>query len=331
MTLAATYVLPLRWADTSQTEEMTRYLQRLAGEIDQIIVVDGSLSEIFEYHSGMWAPIVKHMKPDVDLAFKNGKVNGVITGIRAAGHPKVVIADDDIRYEVAALTRVCGLLDGHELVIAHSFFAPVSWNALWDTSRILLNRAFAVHFPATMGIDRELFLRLGGYDGDVLFENLELIRTMREGGATVASPLDLFVKHLPPKSDHFWSQRVRQAYDEFAIPLRMALWLVLLPAAVGSIAMKRMRGIALALTATIFLAEVGRRRAGGTSVYPVSASALAPVWITERAVCAWVALGHRVRRGGIAYRDGLISRAATPKRELRERIVDKLSELRPVR
>ena len=42
------------------------------------------------------------------------------------------------------------------------------------------------------------------------------------------SPLDLYVARRPPSAEHFLSQRVRQAYDDFAIPARMATgWLVL--------------------------------------------------------------------------------------------------------
>src|SRR5689334_24505275 len=46
----------------------------------------------------------------------------------------------------------------------------------------------------------------------------------------VTSPLDLYVARRPPTAEHFLSQRVRQAYDDFAIPPRMAAWLGVLPA-----------------------------------------------------------------------------------------------------
>ena len=41
----------------------------------------------------------------------------------------------------------------------------------------------------------------------------------RQHGLT---PLDLYVARAPPSAAHFRSQRVRQAYDDFAIPARMA-------------------------------------------------------------------------------------------------------------
>jgi len=38
-------------------------------------------------------------------------------------------------------------------------------------------------YPGTMAVRRTAFLRSGCYNGDVLFENLELMRTLRAGGA----------------------------------------------------------------------------------------------------------------------------------------------------
>ena len=70
----------------------------------------------------------------------------------------------------------------------------------------------------------------GSYQtGAVLFENLELVRTIEAvGGRSVSAP-DLFVRRLPPETPHFWRQRVRQAYDEFARPPRLIAALSILP------------------------------------------------------------------------------------------------------
>ncbi|MFL5907457.1 MAG: glycosyltransferase family 2 protein, partial [Solirubrobacterales bacterium] len=159
----------------------------------------------------------------------------------------------------------------------------------------------------------------GGYDGDVIFENLELMRTIRASGGRVLNPLDLYVARRPPSAEHFLSQRVRQAYDDFAIPPRMAVWLTVLPA-LGAAAMRR-RPLepAVATAATIALAELGRRRAGGRRYFPASASALAPLWVLERAVCSWLALRERIARGGIPYGGAVVPRAASSMRDLRRR------------
>lgn len=326
--LDGTYVLPLKWSADSGVDEMTRYLERLAGWID-VIVVDGSPLEVFENHAREWSPFVKHIRPDPDLRFTNGKVDGVTTGVRAAGSDNVVIADDDIRFDERSLERVISLLGDHDLVFAQSYLDPTEWHAQWEEARILLNRAFGVQYPVAMGLRRSMFLAIGGYDGNVMFENLELIRSMRFAGARVAAPDDLFVRHLAPDRDWFWSQRVRQAFDDLTLPGRMALWLSLGPLAVTAVAKRRAGLIGGAAAVSIGIAEVGRRRGGGARVYPPTAPLFAPAWLAERAICSWAAVWHRVRTGGIPYRGGVIERAATPRRELRARIRQRLAH--PVR
>ena len=67
-----------------------------------------------------------------------------------------------------------------------------------------------------------------------MFENLELVRTVVAAGGREATLYDLFVPRRPSTAGHFWSQRVRQAYDEIARPGRMAVQLALLPIALDA-------------------------------------------------------------------------------------------------
>jgi len=73
------------------------------------------------------------------------------------------------------------------------------------------------------------------------------------------------------------------------------------------------------VAASVAVAERGRRRFGGTAVFPFSCSLFAPMWIAERGVCAWLAVASHVCRGGVTYRGRIVSRAATRPRELQAR------------
>jgi hypothetical protein len=254
-----------------------------------------------------------------------GKVNGVITGVRESEGELIVIADDDVRYDRASLRRTLALLAEVDLVRPQNYFDGLPWHARWDTARSLLNRVFTGDpafpvgdFPGTLAVRRDAFLRSGAYDGDVLFENLELMRTIRAAGGTVATPLDLYVARRPPSAAHFLSQRVRQAYDDFAVPLRFAVFLAIPPLAAELVRRHRGRWLGLAALASIAVAEVGRSRAGGRSHFPLSGSLLAPVWICERSLCCWVALAER-RAGGVRYGGRRLPHAATSLRRLRRR------------
>ncbi|NED96549.1 glycosyltransferase family 2 protein [Phytoactinopolyspora alkaliphila] len=304
VTTRPTYVLPLRWTgDDGRGAELTAYLAWLAARCD-VVVVDGSPADLYERHHRDWSPHALVCRPDADLRCLNGKVHGVMTGVRRAHGEYVVIADDDVRYDEASWNAVITALGHADLVIPQNYFDPLPWHARWDTARSLINRAFGTDYPGTLALRRSAFTRAGGYDGDVLFENLELIRTLEVTGAVVRPELSIFVARRPPASRGFWSQRVRQAYDSLAQPGRLAAELALVPvmaAATSRGARPLLTTVAAGALAAVTAAEIGRRRAGGTSVYPRSSPLWAPAWVCERALCSWAALGLRLLRGGVPY------------------------------
>jgi hypothetical protein len=260
-----------------------------------VIVVDGSPPEVFDQHAARFADTALHVRTDPTLAMRNGKVAGVHTGIRHARGDRVVIADDDVRHTAATLRELAGDLRWADLVIPQNVF-PIDapWHARWDTARTLLQRLVGPDAPGTLAIRRSTFLAMGGYDGDVLFENLELIRTVAAAGGTIARRPDVYVTRLPPSTQRFFEQRVRQAYDEFARPLRLGAALLVVPSVLRSLRRGRGRGAIRAAIASVALAEVGRRRDGGT--VPTDRGAARP------------GLDARARDHGMVGRD--IARAA---------------------
>ncbi|GGE95306.1 glycosyltransferase [Mycetocola zhadangensis] len=315
--LDAEYVLPLKWETycAGDVFELTDYLIDLAECLD-VTVVDGSTEPVFAAHHALWGGLVRHVAPD-GPSTRNGKVASVLTGIRLSRHEKVILADDDVRYDRRGLERMVEELHYADVVRPQNYFTALPWHARWDTARSLLNRAVASDYPGTLGVNRDLVLALGGYDGNVLFENLELIRTVRAGGGRERRVDDLFVGRIPPKTEQFAGQRVRQAYDSFAQPARLTLELALLPL-LGASILHPVRLIGFA-TAVLALAEVGRQRSGGTRVFPVTSALWAPVWVLERAVCVWLAVGERMR-GGVKYGSSRLRRAAHSKAALQERL-----------
>jgi hypothetical protein len=311
------YLVPVRWQDGEQRQGLSRYLAAIAPHCAEVIVVDGSPPEVFAANAAAWGEHVIHVPPLPGERWLMGKVAGVRTGLRIAAHERVVIADDDVRYDPATLRRAAALLAEHDLVRPQNYFDRLPWHARWDTARTLLNRAFGADYPGTLALRRSRVLTMGLYDGDVLFENLELIRTVRAHGGRTAAPLDLYVARVPPSASHFWGQRTRQAYDDFAIPARMALWLAVLPWLGLSAARRRPSWALLPAVLAAAAAERGRCRAGGAEVFPPSSSLLAPVWILERGVCAWLAVLQRLRFGGVRYGDSVIPLAAHSERALR--------------
>ena len=310
--LAAEYVLPIRCERGDEPGSLTEYLSRLAEWVD-VTVVDGSDEEVFGRNAARWQRLVRHVAPEPGPGV-NGKVLGVMTGLRLARHEAVVIGDDDVRYTYSELTRVVEALGRADIVRPQNYFLERSWHARWDTARSLVNRAFGSDYPGTLAVRRSVVLAAGGYCADALFENLELLRTVRAAGGREYRADNVFVGRVPPSSERFLAQRVRQAYDDFAQPVRLAAELSLLPALVWAVA--RPTRLIPMVAAAVGVAEIGRRRANGATVFPATSSLWAPVWMTERAICVWLAVGARLS-GGVVYRGRRVKLAATPERTLR--------------
>lgn len=193
-----TYILPIRSATSRAASDLTPYLRDLA-TLAEVIVVDGSRSEVFDAHAVAWGTVVRHVAPAVDLATPMGKVGGVLTGLRLASHEHVVIADDDVRYDVPTLHRVSAALLDADVVRPQNYFDPLPWHALWDSGRMLLNRMTGGDWPGTLAVRRSVLRATGGYDGRAMFENLELVRTVRAAGGREVVLLDAFVRRRPSR------------------------------------------------------------------------------------------------------------------------------------
>ncbi len=303
------YVVPFRRWNREPLGEFADYLATLPDDVDAI-VVDGSSDALFAYHAVQLPSHVRHVRLEPRDATLNGKVGGVCVGISAATCERVIVADDDVRYDAAALRALAGALDAADVVRPQNYFDPLPWHAVWDTSRTLLARISGGDWPGTLGVRKSTFLRTNGYAGDVLFENLELVRAIRRVGGRERVARDLYVRRRPPTVRRFWEQRVRQAYDEFARPLRFAAFLTIVPLLCVALATQRRRTVAALVAAVIVAAEWGRRRAGGRAYFPAAASLAAPLWLLERGVCSWLALDRRYRCGGIRYAGAVLRRAA---------------------
>lgn len=140
-----------------------------------------------------------------------------------------------------------------------------------------------------------------------------MVRSFAAAGGREQRAPDLYVARRPPTAARFFDQRVRQAYDDFAQPARLALELSALPL-LTVVATRRPAALPVVAGAVIAAAETGRRRHGGVRVFPRSAALWAPLWLLERAVCVWLAALERAR-GGVRYRgERLPAAAARPVR-----------------
>lgn len=314
-----TYVLPIRRASIPPNDDLTPYLRGLTQLVAEVVVVDGSPPAVFQAHAAAWGSFVRHVGVDSAHRGGNGKVAGVRTGVALAATETIVIADDDVRYGAEPLRAVHDALAHADIVRPQNYFDPLPWHALLDEGRSLIARVTGGDWPGTLGVRRTAYLHAGGYNPDVLFENLELVRTIRASGGTERVLDSVFVSRRPPTFEHYLGQRVRHAYDEFARPVRLAVQLAIGPATLVAIRHAGLIGALVPAAIAILLAEAGRRRGGAVRYFPAAASLAAPLWVAERALTSWLALIARAR-GGVRYAGGRLHAAATPSSRLRARL-----------
>ena len=311
-----TYLLPVRRAKFSAAEaaELADYFRTLHDARCDVLVVDGSPAPVFEHHDDAWRSLCRHEPVDRSFGYLNDKVNGVHTGVRLVETEKIILADDDIRYTAPDIHRACALLDDFEVVRPQNFLSPLPWWARMEAARMLINRATlrTADYPGTCAFRRETMLRVGHYDGDVLFDNEEMIRHFARAGAAVSYAVDLFVRKRPPTFRKWIEQRPRQAYEDFGLRAKTALFFGLpIVAAVigfflGSKALAFYAGGVL--ITSLALALIGRLRGSASQYFPFSIPLFAPLWIIERTISTYWALYWHLAHGGYPFGDKVLSK-----------------------
>ena len=140
----------------------------------------------------------------VDASARRGRSFAVNEGARKASGRFLLLVDDDDLVDPEIISAVGdGLLGGAEAVVFNFDVRSLNRPAIWQS---LHHDELEHGVPSFMGlpaiwgnfaIDRELFLRLGGFDEDLLYaEDLEFsVRLHQEGGVVP--------RHLPRRLVHY--------------------------------------------------------------------------------------------------------------------------------
>jgi hypothetical protein len=315
-TFHCTYLLPILRARVQRGEirVFAQYFLYLARAGCEVIVVDGSPPEIFDQHHRTWRQICRHVAVDPKYTYLNGKVNGVHTGVDLATWENIILADDDIRYTTDDLRYVCDRLCRYEMVRPQNYISPLPWWARIETARMLINRGMlrTGDYPGTCAFRRSFYLRVGHYDGDVLFDNEEIVRHFRLNGADVFCALGTFILKRPPTFLKWLEQRPRQAFEDFAMRAKTVLFLSLFPIAItlgfSHGARVALQFFSFVSVCAVLLACRGLWRNKAYTYFPLYVILYAPFWVLERATSVYWALYWRVARGGYPFGTRLLTK-----------------------
>jgi hypothetical protein len=311
-----TYLLPIRRSVFSEAEaqDFVTYFEALRAADCELIVVDGSPPEVFQQHHAAWSQLARHEVVDRRFGYMNDKVNGIHTGVELATCEKIILADDDIRYTAANLEKMRGLLDEYEMVRPQNYLSPLPWWARMESARMLINRATLKigDYPGTCAFRRSTMLRLGHYDGDVLFDNEEIIRHFARFGASIHYAIDFFVQKRPPTLRKWKEQRPRQAYEDFGLRIKTALFLsvpilIIVAAIVAGTAGFMLSIVLISIFATALACAGGARGEAGEYI-PGWICLYAPLWVFERSFSTYWAIYWYFRHGGYPFGDKLLTK-----------------------
>ena len=311
-----TYILPIRRIHVlhREVDKLAEYFRTLALEGCEVLIVDGSSPEIFAQHDHVWRKLCRHVSVDRRYTYLNGKVNGVHTGVDLARCESIILADDDIRYSSEDIRRACELLKRHDMVRPQNYLAPLPWWARTEAARMLINRGVlrSGDYPGTCAFRRSVCLRFGHYDGDVLFDNEEIVRHFILNGGDVCYAPDFFILKRPPTLRKWLEQRPRQAYEDFGMRTKTFLFMSLLPLAIA-LAVFSGAGAALAFffvvsSCAAVVAGLGLWRDQAYHFFPAHVILYAPLWLLERSVSVYWALYWRLVHGGYPFGEQLLSK-----------------------
>ncbi|MFN2492042.1 MAG: glycosyltransferase family 2 protein [Pyrinomonadaceae bacterium] len=311
-----TYLLPIRRVRVDQAEMcmFASYFRSLTEAGCEVLVVDGSPASVFGKHDDEWGEVCRHVTTDPKYTYLNGKVNGVHTGVDLASSERIILADDDIRYTHGDIDRMCDLLDKFEMVRPQNFLSPLPWWARLEAARMLMNRGAlrAGDYPGTCGFRRSTMRRVGPYDGDVLFDNEEIVRHFALKGAHINYALDFFLLKRPPTFAKWVEQRPRQAYEDFVMRLKTAAFLSVLPAVCLTLLFAGSQAafyLALSISLCAMLVTLrGLLRDSAYRFFPTTSLLSAPLWVLDRSLSVYWAVYWRLRYGGYPFGPRLLSK-----------------------
>jgi hypothetical protein len=285
-----TYVVALA-ASSSRLDlrPLAEYLSTLTVAGCEVIVLDAS--DAIDDHRRVLRWVARHVT-----------VHEPIDVVRAAASvascEKVIVANENVRYNIADLTELCALLDAHEVVEAQDYLEPLPWWGGIDAGRMLVHRGIDPHpdCGGTFGFRRAVLRGLRGFDATGAADP---VRTLSLHGAEVVSAADLFVRRCPPPLDEWLRERPREADHDFDVPAKSAFFFALIPMAL-LLALLGGGRVAIGYTGAVAFASIVlavRGRIGAGAFFPLRACFFAPLWVIERSVSVYWALLQRVRGG----------------------------------
>lgn len=294
------YVVALDRERTSPEElrAFSQYLSSLSIADCDVVIVDPSAPLLFEEHRSILRWAGRHVAVPAGHFTSSGGVDLVRAAATLAACEKVIAASDTVRYTAAEVEQLCHLLDEHEVAEPQEYLDPLPWWGVVDAARMLVHRGLDPRsdHAATVAFRRSIVDSMRGL---VLTDGDDHVRRLQAVGVEVHAAADVFVRREPARLEPWLTETVRHANDDFAAPVKTAVFFALIPAAVLLAALggaQLLAAFVAAVSCAAMLLAL-RGRSGAESFFPRRAVLFAPVWMAERSVGVYRALFRRLGGG----------------------------------
>ncbi|MEA2164930.1 MAG: hypothetical protein QOK37_3057 [Thermoanaerobaculia bacterium] len=278
--------------------ELTSYLSDIGVAGCDVVVVDGSPEETFDENGKSLRWVGRHVAARPCHRSFSGAIDPIRAAIDFSNCDKVIVADQNVRYDDQAIGQICALLDHHEVVEPQDYFAPLPWWSGIEAGRMLVHRGVdpLPDHGVTFGMRKWSVRGLRTIDA-ACTNGDDPVRRLASQGADVFSACDVFVRRLPPILGEWFRDRPRQADDDFALPVKSAFFFALLPtmALLSILGGARLAGGYAGAVACAAMVLAIRGRMGASPFFPLRACLSAPLWIVERSVSVYWALFRKLR------------------------------------
>jgi hypothetical protein len=302
------YVVLIESGD--ELKDLANYLSMLSVADCDVVILDGSPRLQFDLNARVLRWVGRHMAVAHEFRTASG-IDLVRAATNAAACEKVIIAGDDVRYTPEAIARLCELLDTHEVVEPQDFLDPLPWWGGIEAARMLVHRGIEPQpdHGATLGFRRTPVRSLRTLAASDPAD--DQARRLAAHGAEVFAANDVFVRREPRLFGEWLAQRPVRAGEDFALPMKTAFFLSLMPLLVvlAWLGGMQLAGSYAGVIAFAAIALAIRGRAGAARYFPLRACLFAPLWIFERSVSVYWALLRKVRGT-----DAVATRTAVPDR-----------------
>jgi hypothetical protein len=305
-----TAVIPFKASSTNSFARLIDSWSRIADDQIEVVICDGSDDENFAKNAILANGSITHLAVDRHrYRSLNDKVNGLRTGVRVARSEWVIVFDDDMYPKPGQLAAAIAEPPADQVLKLRTYVTPLTVLELIEVARALVShclKPLGDTSPVYFGRRSILLATLEQMPGNVLFDDREIEKQLRNMGPGVAVHPALLVSREPSVSSKWAQQQIRYAYEDLSLLAKTTLFLGL-PIAVLGLFGSGLGFLAAVLIVTVIVAltaaaAIGWMRAGLRGCYPLWMVLWAPIWFAVRTVAVpialWLLMTGGIRHGG---------------------------------